>query len=64
MAKGKRGAPMGNRNAAGGKRAGGGILGKPLNGVRGVFGLHTLTPAGKRLSNNVPKSPFKLVKLK
>ena len=59
MAKGKRGAPMGNRNAAGG-----GILGKPLNGVKGVFGLHTLTPAGKRLSDNVPKNPFKLTKLK
>ena len=64
MTKGKRGAPYGNRNAAGGGRAGGGILGKPLNGVKGVFGLHTLTPAGKRLSNNVPKNPFKLTKLK
>lgn len=64
MANGKRGAPFGNKNAAGGRRAGGGILGKPLNGVKGALGLHTLTPAGKRLSYNVPKNPLKLVKLK
>lgn len=58
MANGKRGAPMGNRNAAGG-----GILGSRKKGIAGLAGLHSLNPKGKAFSRNLPKNPFKLVPL-
>jgi hypothetical protein len=49
---GKKGAPVGNKNAAGG-----GILGKKKPGLLGALGVHELNAEGRKVMKAVNKAP-------